>query len=99
MLVVVTATVAWASVFRIVPAPPGRLATVMLAVSSMHGSGSMTKDRIPSQYATRWIGCRRPSRLDGNPRATIPQERLAPAPPAGQNLRHAAATTRLQRQV
>jgi len=41
------------------------------------------RDRTPILVRHRWIGCRRPSRLDGNPRTTIPQEPLSAAPLAG----------------
>jgi len=36
-------------------------------------------DRTPISVRHRWIGCRRPSRLEGKPRTTIPQEPVAAA--------------------
>src|ERR1700682_1762474 len=43
-------------------------------------------DRAPISVRHRWIGCRRPFRLEGNPRTTIPQDPLGAATMAGADL-------------
>ncbi len=54
MMVTVTPAPTWAGVFKIVLVPPGRMDTVILAVSEMRGSGAQTNARAPMLPVNPW---------------------------------------------